>query len=165
MFSEACVKNFVHGGCLCPSMHHKSHDQVSVSGGVSVQGGSVCGGCLSRGGLCLWGVSVQGRFCLGVSVQGGLCRGGSQSRGVSVQGGSVRSVTESPRTVTSGRYASYWNAFLYLNRLLKISILQSKSCYLFTPSKSGSESEKDQRKKWDFSLSLPLSLGIKRLLV
>ena len=54
------------------------------------------------GGLCLWShvpsreVSVQGGFCSGV-----LCPKGS------VQGRSL-----SPSTVKSGRYASYWNAFL-----------------------------------------------------
>ena len=38
MFSQACVKNSVHkGGGLCPSMHHRSHDQ---RGGL----------CLGRGG-------------------------------------------------------------------------------------------------------------------
>ena len=44
--------------------------------------------------------SFQGELCLGVSV------------GVSVQGGSLsrdrRSETPPPRTVKSGRYASYW---------------------------------------------------------
>ena len=51
----------------------------------------------------------------GVSVrEGGLCPGGSLSRGTSVWEVSVRevSVRETPHTVTSGRYASYWNAFL-----------------------------------------------------
>ena len=63
-------------------------------------GGSLSGGPLSRGCLCL-GVSVQGGLCLEVSVQGwggGLCPGvgdlcpgvGSVSRmGVCVQGVSV----------------------------------------------------------------------------
>ena len=56
----------------------------------SVHGG---GGFLSRGGLCPGGVSVPG---------------GSLSGGVSVRGAC------SPRTVMSGRYASYWNAFLLI---------------------------------------------------
>ena len=64
------------------------------------------------------GVFVQGE---GVYVQwGGLCPvGGSLSRGVSVQGVSVQEglcpgglCQGDPRTVKSGRYASYWNAFL-----------------------------------------------------
>ena len=69
------------GGGLCPSMRHRSRDRRSLSGGLSVQG-----------------VSVQG-----VSVQGSMSRGVSLSRGVSVR--------EAPRTVTSRRYTSYWNAF------------------------------------------------------
>ena len=49
-----------------------------------------------------------------VSVQGGLCLGGSLSRG-SLSGGLCPGGSQSgrpPRTVTSGRYVSYWNAFL-----------------------------------------------------
>ena len=65
------------------------------------------GGSLSQGGLCLGG-SLSG----GVSVWGGLCLGGSISGGISVQGGLCHG---DPRTVTSGRYASYWNAFLLIN--------------------------------------------------
>ena len=59
-----------------------------------------------------------GGFCLGV---GGLCPGvgvgslsgggGSLSRGALCQG-DPPPPTETPRTVTCGRYASYWNAFL-----------------------------------------------------
>ena len=62
--------------------------------------------------------------------QGGLCLGGSMSRrfyvqGVSVQGGLLGTPpqTETPRTVTSGQYASYWNAFLF------IQISTIKQCF------------------------------------
>ena len=79
---------------VCHSVHR---------GEVSVQGGLCLGGSLSRE------VSFQGVSVLGVSVQGGLCPGGSMSRGVSVW----REVSVRPHTVTSGRYASYWNAFLF----------------------------------------------------
>ena len=61
IFSQACVKNCVHGG-----------------GGCLVQGG---GGCLLRGGLHpggAWWISPDGYCC--------------------------------------GRYASYWNAFLLMNK-------------------------------------------------
>ena len=52
------------------------------------------------------GVSVQGGLCLTeLSVQVGLCPGA----GVSVWGVSVR---ETPCTVMSRWFASYWNAFL-----------------------------------------------------
>ena len=74
----------------------RSLSRGSLSKGVSVQGDL----CL---GVSVWEVSVQGGLCPGeVSVQGGLCPGGSLS------GVSVRALL----TVTSGRYASYWNAFL-----------------------------------------------------
>ena len=101
----------------------------SLSRGVSVPGGS-----LSRG-LCPRGVSVQEGLCPGGSLsrgslsrgslsgvlcpEGGICpRGGlCPGRGVYLQaGGSLSrgvSVRETPHTVTSGRYASYWNAFLF----------------------------------------------------
>ena len=46
MFVHVSVILFTGGGGLCPSMHHRSHDQ-----GVSVQGGSLSsGGFLSKGG-------------------------------------------------------------------------------------------------------------------
>ena len=78
--------------------------------GVSVQGGICPGGSLSRG------ISVREGLC-----PGGLCPGGSLSREVSVQEGlcperppGQRSL---PRLVTCGWYASYWNAFLFVNIL------------------------------------------------
>ena len=75
-------------GCLVPC----SFQGVFVHG-VSVQRGSVGEGVLCREG----GAVCPGRE---VSVQGrGLCPGGI-------------SVRETPRTVKSRRYASYWNAFL-----------------------------------------------------
>ena len=70
------------------------------------QGNIFTGVCLSTGGSSSWGVSVQDGLCPGgsisrmvfvqyvVSVQGDLCQG-------------------DPRMVKSGRYASYWNAFLF----------------------------------------------------
>ena len=85
MFSQACVKNSIHRGGLCPSMHHRSHDWGSQSRAASVQGSLCPGESLSRG------VSVQGSLCPGESLSnGGLCPGvsvwGSLFRGVSVQG-------------------------------------------------------------------------------
>ena len=94
---------------------------------------------LLGGALCLWshvlsagslsrGISVQGNFCPGGLYPGGLCPGESLSRGsLSRRGLSPRSLcqadpqtetpTETPQQrppymVKSGRYASYWNAFL-----------------------------------------------------
>ena len=77
--------------------------QVSVcpQGGLDLcPGGSLSGGSLSRGGLCAGGVSGQGR---------------------SLSGGSLVMETP-PRTVTSGRYASYWNAFLFKKYKIKLLV-------------------------------------------
>ena len=95
----------LHPGCGC------------LSRGVSVQGGfclgalwrDLCPGYLCPGRISVQGVglfpgcgSVQGGLCLG----GVLCPGGSLSKGGLCRGGD-------PSTVTCGRYASYWNAFLF----------------------------------------------------
>ena len=89
------------------------HRCLSVHGGgisVSVRGVSIQRGPLSRVVLCLGG---------GVSVQ----RRGSLSGRVSVQGVSVRETpwTEGPCTVTSGQYASYWNAFLWIRKFISFN--------------------------------------------
>ena len=91
---------------------------------VSVQGESLSRGrSLSKGGLCLGslcpeGISVQGALC----PRGGLCpwglSGESLFRGVSVR---ETPRTETPQhTVTSGRYASYWNEFLFITGLVSV---------------------------------------------
>ena len=70
---------------------------VGLCPGESVSRGGLCprGLCLgSEEGLCPEGISVPG-----FSVQGCLSRG--------------RGCQGEPRTVTYGRYASYWNAFLF----------------------------------------------------
>ena len=111
---------------------------------VSVQGGlSLCPGRpLSRGCLCLGafplgslsrggGVFVQGEVYVWGSVQRvslsrGLCPGGSLSGRVSVR--------ETPRTVTSAWYASYWNAFLFYiifpSMCLYCTEMSSFMCYV-----------------------------------
>ena len=117
IFTPVC-QSFCSRGGLCPSMHHRSHDQgglcpgrvsvwESLSRGVSVQGVSVQEG-LCPGGLCPWR-SLSGGLCPGRSLLGG-----SLSRKVSAQGVSVWGVLcqGDPRTVMCGRYASYWNAYL-----------------------------------------------------
>ena len=101
---------------VCHSVH-----RGSLSGGGEVcpgglcLGGSPAGGRVSvQGGLCPGVVSAQGggSVCPGGLCLGGLCPEGSLPRGISVQGGRG-SVQEDPtRMVKSGRYASYWNAFL-----------------------------------------------------
>ena len=76
---------------------------LSTGGSRSLSRGSLSEGSLSRGGLCPGRVSVQrgGGLC----PRGSLCRG----EGVSVQGGLCQG---DPHMVMSGRWASYWNAFL-----------------------------------------------------
>ena len=124
MFLHLSVILLTGGGGLCPE-GSLSRGGLCPGGGslsrgrVSVQGKGFC-----LGDLCPGGVSVQrGSLSKGVSVQRedlcpgeGLCPGGgSLSRVGSLSGGV--SVRDPPphRTVTCGRYASYWNAFLYLN--------------------------------------------------
>ena len=89
VFTPMCHSAHREGG-LYTSIHHRPNDQ---------------GGSLSRGDLCPWGSLSKGVSVQRISVQG-ISVKGSLSRGVSVR--------ETPRTVTSGRYASYWNAFLLL---------------------------------------------------
>ena len=120
---------FVHGagslsggrGHLCPGGLYPGG---LYPGGLCLGRGHLC-----PGGVCPRGVSVQGRGYLcpgeGVSLSrggGSLTRGVSMGegaylcRGFSVQGVSVQGTSLSgrpPRTVTCGRYASYWNAFLF----------------------------------------------------
>ena len=76
---------------------------LSVRGGLRPGGGSLLVGLfggLLGGGSSVWGISVYR-----VSVWGGsLSKGGA-----SVQGGLSGRL---PCTVKSGRYTSYWNAFL-----------------------------------------------------
>ena len=85
-------------GSLSSESQSRGFLSMGSPGGVSVQGVSVQG--VSVQGVSVQGVSVQGVSVQGVSVQG-----------VSVQGVSVRETP--PNTVKSGRYISYWNAFLF----------------------------------------------------
>ena len=59
VFTSVC--HSVHGGVVCLSMHHRSHDRGVCQGGVS--------GVSLSGGVSVWDVSVWG------SVSGGLCQG------------------------------------------------------------------------------------------
>ena len=131
----------------------------SLSRGVSVKGG------LCLGGLCI-GVSVQGvsvseglcpgrslsRGSLsGGSLSRGLCLGGSLSRGSlyrpslsrgSLSGGFRETPPEQkqPRTVTSGRYAPDWNAFLFQVIILQLRTgigLEEPECLLLEIPETG----------------------------
>ena len=81
MFLHESMILFGGGGGLCPSMHHRSHDQGGLCPGGSLSRGSLSRGSLSKGGLC------PGGLYLGGLCPGGLIQGGSLSKGVSVQGG------------------------------------------------------------------------------
>ena len=109
----------IQGKGLCPGKGSLS--RRSLSRGVSVQGKGLClGGSLSRG-LCRVGSLSGGSLSRErVSVQGGLTLG-HLCPGVLCPGGSL--LGRPPHcTVTSGWYASNWNAFLsvkYQQRLLE----------------------------------------------
>ena len=110
MFSQACVKNSVHDegeGFSVPACTTGHMTRGFCPEGGLCRGGSLSGGSLSRGSLSRR-VFVQWEGG-SLSRGGGWCPRGL-CLGVSVQGVSVR---ETPHTVTSGRYASYWNAFLF----------------------------------------------------
>ena len=72
------------------------------------EGNVFTGVCLSGGGICPEGVLCPG---------GSLSRRGSLSRG-SLSGESLSRGDPPPLYVNSGRYASYWNAFLFFSMIL-----------------------------------------------
>ena len=93
--------------------------EVSASGGVSAPG-VYSRGCNVFTGVCL---STRGKVCLAGSARGGCLPRGSLPRGiclrVCIQKGALHprgwADHPFPRILsTSGRYASYWNAFLLL---------------------------------------------------
>ena len=106
IFSEACVKNSVHRG-------------VCMAGGHARRGGCVVGGMCGRGCLCGGGACVAGGGRRGGHVWRRVCmaEGGMRGRegrawqGACVAGG-VRGRYYEIRSM-SGRYTSYWNAFLF----------------------------------------------------
>ena len=105
----------VQGRGLCLGRGSLSVQGVSVHSGISIQWGICLGvlcGCLCLICLCLGGLCLGRGLCPGVSVPGGSLSRGSLSSGISVQGVSVREDPH-PSTVTCGRYASHWNAFLF----------------------------------------------------
>ena len=121
----------------------------SLSRGVSIPGGLCPGGSLSRRGLCPGGVSVQG-----VSVHGGVSVWGSLSRGVCHE--------DPPRTVMSGRYTSYWNAFLFLEGILdipcnKICCILCKKIQFFSISYLILDLCEQHKQKIQFNLCLIIS--------
>ena len=116
IFSEACVKNSVHGGhtwqgCVCGGQHVW---QGGMCGrGVSmVRGAFMVGGMHGRVGACVagwvhvwhgrgWGMHGRGAH----SWQGGMCGRWHSWQGVYGRYYEIWSM--------SRQYASYWNAFLF----------------------------------------------------
>ena len=83
------------------------------------QGNMFTGVCLSTGGVPGWGVGVWVPGPRGVSGPGGgAWSGGPGLGGHLVRGGGL--VETPPDGYCWGRYASYWNAFLFTNPI-KIS--------------------------------------------
>ena len=108
IFSEACVKNSVHRG---------GHAwQGGMCGrGCAWQGAYMMGGMCGRGGAC-----VAGGHAWQGDMHGG---GGMHGRGCAWQGcawqGGMHGRYYEIRSM-SGRYTSYWNAFLFHNFILFI---------------------------------------------
>ena len=126
------------GGGLYPEwvcIHGGLSRGVCIQGGVSIQGdlhrGGSAWGSLHTGGSA-WGVASRlslspGGVCLEGFASRGICIGGGLPGGVYIQGGLPRGVCiergvgQIPSPIryygilsTSGRYTSYWNAFLFL---------------------------------------------------
>ena len=110
IFSEACVKNSVHrGGCsrFCSNFWGGAPDFALILGGCSRFCSNFSGGGSSKfsgGGVFFGGVPPN--------FQGGVFFGGGSSKfsgGGYFGGGGFSTGIRS----TFGRYASYWNAFLF----------------------------------------------------
>ena len=123
MFSQVCVENSVDGG-----------------GGMQGKGGMHGRGCMAGGRGCAWqgvcvteGVCDRGCVWQGVCMAGGQCewragqhawQGGMHDRGhvwqgacmvgACVAGGHTPQQNYEIRSM-SGRYVSYWNAFLFVD--------------------------------------------------
>ena len=99
IFSEACVKNFVHGGghawqgvymagaCMAGGMHGRG--VCMAEGGVHGRGVCVAGGMHGRGGMCGRGRHAWQGACMaaGACVAGACMAGGVHGRGHVWQGG------------------------------------------------------------------------------
>ena len=128
VFSEACVKNSVHGGgacmaggvhwgcawcgaCVVGGMHGGGHVRQGAYMGGHVWQGDMHGGGHALPGACMVGGRGhvwQGEACMA----GGMHGGGMRGRGHVWWGRGVRGRYYEIRSM-SGRYASYWNAFLF----------------------------------------------------
>ena len=103
MKSLKCVSNLT----VSDFYHPQTKFPKVMFSQVSVCPMGVLGGSLSRG-VSVWGYLCPGGLCPGGLCPGGLCQGGLWHG-------------DSPQTVTSGRYISYWNAFLLYHTFYNIS--------------------------------------------
>ena len=111
VFTRVC--DSVHGGVCYPSMHCRWYPSMPCSRGDVCYPSMHCRWYpsmpCSRGGLLREGVCSRG-----VCSQGGcLLRGGACSGGRSAPGGGWRPLPKADG-YCCGRYASYWNAFLFI---------------------------------------------------
>ena len=115
MFLHVSVILFTAGVCY-PSMHCRWYPSMPCRRGVPTPGG-----CL----LWRWRVG-------GACSQGGACSGGS------APGGAARGVWRRPRKADSyhcGRYASYRNAFLFIQSINQV--VYSNHIFLLSPGNDG----------------------------
>ena len=110
--SEACVKNAVHSG-----------ECVWQGGGVHGMGVCIVGDMRGRG--CAW----QGGACM---VGGACVTGGHVWQGGHAWQGGVRGRYYEIRSM-SGRYATYWNAFLFKYDVFGIDGVGSELCCCLLP--------------------------------
>ena len=107
-----CKRSLGQGNVFTPVCHSVHGGGVSVSACIT---GHMTGDSLSSGGSLSRGVSVPGG---GPLSNGGLCPGALCPRGVSVG--------ETPHTVMSGRYISYWNAFWFHTEIERLNFTAIK---------------------------------------
>ena len=114
-------------------MHHRSHNQGGLHWGgkrSQLSGGLLLSGVCIRGsastGICIWGVCIRG-IC--IQRKGGLHpgEGGLHPGEEGLHTGGIGQTTTPPKGYygirsTSGRYASYWNAFLFFIFLVDINV-------------------------------------------
>ena len=134
VFTPVC--HSVHmGGSLSYHASQVTWQEGSLSRGVTVQRGVSVQEGLCPEGVSVQGVSVQGSLCpeggslsRGSLTRGSLSRGGSLPRGSLSRGslsrgslsrGLCKGDRDTPCTVTSGQYSSYWNAFLFKTCLFR----------------------------------------------
>ena len=84
-----------------------------MAGGVCDRGVCMAGGHAWKGGVCVaGGACVAGEACMAGVCVAGACMAGMHDRGCAWQGMHAPPRGYDEIRSMSGRYASYWNAFL-----------------------------------------------------